>query len=45
VGWRGGGGGLIIMSINVCCNLKVKLGEREREREGYMENIAICVNI
>jgi len=29
------------MSINVCCNLKVKPGKRE----GYMENLAICVNI
>ena len=28
-------------SINVSCNLKVKPGERD----GYMENLAICMNI
>jgi len=30
------------MSINVCCNLKVKPGERERERRMYGKYSNMC---
>jgi hypothetical protein len=38
-------GSHIVISINVCCNLRVKPGSRERERVGYMENLATCMSI
>lgn len=34
-------GGHVVISINVCYNLKVKPGDIE----GYMENLAICMTI